>query len=238
MLPFMSMSDISASPDRFVFDRTRQTAPQIADFLRDRILSLTLKPGTHLSRAELQEKFGVSQTPVRDALLKLEEEGLVTVFPQHATLVSRVNLDHARQSHFMRRAIEADVARLLATEAPAGVVSDLRRANERVRIEAEAQDYAAFLVADRDFHRVMFLHAQMMTVWATLQANIGHLDRLRRLNLANVGVDRIVRQHEALTDAIEARNPDAAENALRDHLSNTLAMLESIGADYPEYIQR
>lgn len=68
---------------RFVFDHTRQTAPQIADFLREQFLSLAIKPGTHLSRAELQEKFGVSQTPVRDALLKLEEEGLVNPAGQY-----------------------------------------------------------------------------------------------------------------------------------------------------------
>lgn len=234
----MRRLDSSPASGRFVFDRTRHTAPQIADFLREQILSLLLKPGTVLSRPELQEQFGVSQTPVRDALLKLEEEGLVTVFPQHATLVSRVDLLQARQAHFMRRAVEADIARLLATERPDGLVEDLIKANDRVRIEAQAGDNAAFLLADRAFHRIMFDYADMMLTWNVIQSNIGHLDRLRRLNLANVGVDRIIRQHEALIDAIQAGEPDRAERALRDHLANTIALLERVSAEYPEFIER
>lgn len=224
------------STRRRAFDRTRQTAPQIADVLRDEIMALALKPGTQLSRVELQDRFGVSQTPVRDALLKLEEEGLVTIFPQHATLISRVDIGKAREVHFMRRAIEADVCRKLAEDRPAGIVEALHRANEIVRIEAKGQDQAAFLIADRAFHRVMFEHVGLMAIWDVLQANIGHLDRLRRLNLGNVGVERIVRQHDLIIDRIAAGDPDGAGAALREHLSNTLAMLDRVGAEFPEYI--
>ena len=224
--------------DRFVLDRTRQAAPQIAEFLRARILALEIAPGTLLSRAELQERFGVSQTPVRDALLKLEEQGLVAVYPQYATMVSRVNLDQARQAHFLRRAVEADVARGLAEARIPAAVDDLRKANRRLRMEMEAQDQSAFLVADGEFHRLMYLHAGMMTVWSILRAHSGHLDRLRRLNLANVGMARVLRQHEALVDAIEAGDGPGADAALREHLSGTVAMLERVGADYPEFIER
>lgn len=226
------------SSERFVFDRTRQAAPQIADYLREKILSLELAPGLAMSRADLQKQFGLSQTPVRDALLKLEEEGLVTVFPQYATLVSRVNLRQARQAHFMRRAIEADVARLLAENRTDALVTDLRKANALVRVEAEAADHAAFLVADRAFHQTMFQHADMMIVWSLVRNSSGHLDRLRRLNLKNVGVDRIVRQHEDVIDAIDKGDPDRAEAALRTHLANTLALLERVVGEFPEYIER
>ncbi|MGI6247569.1 MAG: GntR family transcriptional regulator [Pseudochelatococcus sp.] len=226
------------SSERFVFDRTRQAAPQIADYLREKILSLELAPGLAMSRADLQKQFGLSQTPVRDALLKLEEEGLVTVFPQYATLVSRVNLRQARQAHFMRRAIEADVVRLLAENRTDALVTDLRKANALVRVEAEAADHAAFLVADRAFHQTMFQHADMMIVWSLVRNSSGHLDRLRRLNLKNVGVDRIVRQHEDVIDAIDKGDPDRAEAALRTHLANTLALLERVVGEFPEYIER
>lgn len=228
---------LSASSERFVFDRTRQAAPQIVDYLREKILSLELAPGSTMSRVDLQKQFNLSQTPVRDALLKLEEEGLVTVFPQYATLVSRVNLQQARQAHFMRRAIEADIARLLAENRSDALVADLKKANIRVRLEAEAEDYAAFLVADRAFHATLFRYADMMLVWAVLRSTSGHLDRLRRLNLKNVGVDRIVRQHAELIEAIDQGNPDRADRALRDHLSSTLASLEQVAGEYPEFIE-
>lgn len=229
---------LSASPERFVFDRTRQAAPQIVDYLREKILSLELAPGSVMSRAELQKQFNLSQTPVRDALLKLEEEGLVTVFPQYATLVSRVNLHQAQQAHFMRRAIEADIVRLLAANRSDALVADLRKANIRVRVEAEAKDSAAFLVADREFHQTLFRYADKMLVWSVMRGSSGHLDRLRRLNLANVGFDRIIRQHDELIDAIDAADPERADRALRDHLSNTLSLLEKVAGEFPEFVER
>ena len=78
------------SADRL--DRDRQAAPQVFERLRDMIVSLLLPPGSSLSRAALAAQFGVSSTPIRDALMRLEEEGLVDVFPQHATVVSRIDV--------------------------------------------------------------------------------------------------------------------------------------------------
>lgn len=224
--------------ERIILDRTRQAAPQIVEYLRERILGLDLQPGALLSRSALQQQFGISQTPVRDALLKLEEEGLVTVFPQHATLVSRVDLDKARQAHFMRRAIEADIVRSLAAEHPPGTVEKLRRANALVAVESEELNEPAFLLADRAFHQALFEQARMLQIWPIVRSNSGHLDRLRRLNLPNVGTGRIVRQHEAIIDAIAAKDVAAAEAALRDHLANTLATLDSIAAQYPDFIEQ
>ena len=65
--------------------------------LRNAIIALELPPGAPLSRAELAGQFGVSSTPVRDALMRLEEEGLVDVFPQHATVVSQIDVDRANR---------------------------------------------------------------------------------------------------------------------------------------------
>ena len=73
-------------------DRSRHAAPQVFEHLREAILSLALAPGTVLNRLTLQKEFGLSSTPIRDALLKLQEEGLVEIFPQHATVVSPIRL--------------------------------------------------------------------------------------------------------------------------------------------------
>src|SRR5512146_706344 len=83
---------------RFVFEQ-----------LRDRMLSLKLAPATILSRSELQRQFGVSSTPVRDALMKLEQSGLVDVFPQSSTRVSLISIPLARQEQFLRRSVELEV---------------------------------------------------------------------------------------------------------------------------------
>src|SRR3954470_23891476 len=86
-------------------DRSRLAAAQVFELLRERIISLELSPGTVLSRAALAEEFRLSSTPIRDALMKLEEEKLVEVFPQHATIVSPIDLTLARQAQFLRRSV-------------------------------------------------------------------------------------------------------------------------------------
>ena len=84
--------------------------------LRDTIISLKLPPGSPLSRAALAEQFGVSSTPIRDALMRLDEEGLVEVFAQYATVVSRIDVGLAQQAHFLRQALELEIVRSLAIE--------------------------------------------------------------------------------------------------------------------------
>src|SRR5437762_5421615 len=83
---------LSAPQIQFQFDRTRHAAPQVFEHMRDMIISMTLPPGTVLSRTDLATQYGISQTPVRDALMRLAEEGLVDIFPQHATVVSPISI--------------------------------------------------------------------------------------------------------------------------------------------------
>jgi DNA-binding GntR family transcriptional regulator len=84
----MTQSTAMSAPPKIRLDRTRLAAPQVLEKLREAILSLELAPGTVLVRQELADRFGVSQTPVREALLRLSEEALVDVFPQHAKHIS------------------------------------------------------------------------------------------------------------------------------------------------------
>ena len=111
-------------------DRDRQAAPQVFERLRGMIISLELPPGSPLSRAALAAQFGVSSTPIRDALMRLEEEGLVDVFPQYATVVSRIDVRLAQQAHFLRQALELEIVRTLAISHDEALVAELER-NDR-----------------------------------------------------------------------------------------------------------
>src|SRR5438876_6809060 len=126
-------------------DRDRQAAPQVFERLRGMIITLALPPGSALSRAELAAQFGVSSTPIRDALMRLDEEGLVDVFPQYATVVSRVDVRLAEQAHFLRQAVELEIVRLLAIGHEAAVVADLNRTIALQQQFAKAGDFEKFI---------------------------------------------------------------------------------------------
>jgi DNA-binding GntR family transcriptional regulator len=218
-------------------DRDRQAAPQVFERLRGMIISLALPPGSALSRAELAAQFGVSSTPIRDALMRLEEEGLVDVFPQYATVVSRVDVRLAQQAHFLRQAVELEIVRGLAISHHEAFVTELNAAIARQQQFAKAGEFEKFMAADNEFHAQLYATADKQDIWTLVKSRSGHIDRLRRLHLPSPGkAQDIVRHHKLIVRAIDAGDPDEAQKHLRTHLSGTLSELVRIRARYPEYL--
>jgi DNA-binding GntR family transcriptional regulator len=226
-----------APPSAGRLDRGRQAAPQVFERLRKLITSLTLPPGSPLSRNELAERFGVSSTPIRDALMRLEEEGLVEVFPQYATVVSRIDIGLAQQAHFLRLALELEIVRVLALGPPASLVDELLATVVLQQKYAKAGDFEKFMAADNDFHQQLYAATGNQGLWDLVRSRSGHIDRLRRLHLPTPGkASDIVRHHRLIVAAIGAQAPDDAQQHLRKHLSGTLGYLAEIRARFPEYL--
>jgi DNA-binding GntR family transcriptional regulator len=219
-------------------DPARQAAAQVFERLRDRILSLALPPGTVLSRADLQRQFGVSSTPLRDALMRLQEEGLVDVFPQAATIVSLIDVPLARQAQFLRRAIEQEAVRVLAERPDAHLVERLRSLISEQRALARRGELERFNGADQDFHKLIYDAAGIPDLWLLVRRRSGHIDRIRRLHLPMKGkAAQIVRDHEAIVGALAQGKPVRAVDALRDHLSRSLAYSDELRLRFPTYFR-
>ena len=238
------MSDLLfASPSRpqsrpaARLDRERQAAPQVFEQLREMITSISLPPGAMLSRAALAEQFGLSLTPIRDALMRLHEEGLVDVFPQHATVVSRIDVKLAQQAHFLRQSLELEIVRMLALEHDPRLIGKLNATIMLQQQFAKAGDFANFSATDNEFHRQLYAAADKQELWALVRSRGGHIDRLRRLHLPTPGkAQDIVRHHKLITKAIAARDATAAQDCVRAHLSGTLGYLPKIRSRFPEYL--
>jgi DNA-binding GntR family transcriptional regulator len=219
-------------------DRSRHAAPQVVDVLREEILGLVLVPGTALSRAELQDRCRVSSTPVRDALLRLQEEGLADVFPQHATLVSLIDLESARQTQFLRRSIESEIARVLAVEADPVLGEHLRTLVDEQRWLTGRRDFDRFASIDLEFHKTIYDAARVPELWAIVRRQSGHIDLLRRLHLPVAGkASQVVDEHAAIVDAIAAKRPAEAQDRVRDHLSKSIAFGTAIRDRHPAYFR-
>ena len=218
-------------------DRDRQAAPQVFERLRGMIIALELPPGSPLSRAALAEQFGVSSTPIRDALMRLEEEGLVEVFPQYATVVSRIDVHRAQQAHFLRQALELEIVRVLALKPDEVLVTELNATIARQLQFAKAGAFEKFMAADNEFHAQLYEASDKQDIWTLVKSRSGHIDRLRRLHLPSPGkAQDIVRHHKLIARAIGAGDSDEAQKHLRTHLSGTLSELARIRARYPEYL--
>ena len=217
--------------------RRTSTAHQLYDLLRGRIIALELPPGLQLSRNDLAAGYGVSQTPVRDALQMLEKEGLVVIYPQSRTEVTRIDLKQARETQFLRMSLELEVVRALATEAGQPAVGQAMRIVRQQETALTVDgDLARFGQLDRQFHQMLFDAAGVPDLWQVVQSRSGHIDRLRRLNLMDPGkAATILAAHTEILDRMKALDVAGAQDAVRRHLSGTLAKVDDIRRAHAHY---
>lgn len=205
-------------------DRRQPVSGQIFEHLREQIVSLQLAPGTLLSRQGLAETFGVSQTPIRDALLRLEAESLVEVHPQASTMVAPIDLAQAHEAQFLRISLECEVSRTIALDpgahdllTPERLLEDMHRAWDH------GQDKRAFVACDLGYHRAMFRTTGREGLWELVKQRSGNVDRLRNLHLPEPGkAAQILADHHAHLDALKAGDEVAAQAVIRRHLTGTL----------------
>src|SRR5690606_32776224 len=112
--------------------------------LRREIVTAAIVPGTQISEQSLCERYGVSRTPVREAMLRLAGEGLVNIYPQVGTFVTRIDLEKVREAHFIREALECATARTAAGQATKAHVDQLQDLLQRQRSAAQSHDHESF----------------------------------------------------------------------------------------------
>ena len=201
--------------------------------LRDAIASLRLRPGAPILEKDLAQAYGVSRTPVREAVATLVQEGLVSVFPQAGTFVSRIPFHALPEALVIRRALEETSARLAAQEGSGG--AGIAAALADARAAASAGDADAFHAADERFHAAVAEAAGYPGLWHVVQQVKVQVDRFRRLTLPQAGrFARVLDEHEGVLRAIAAREPAAAAAAMGAHIGGLLADLGAIAAAHPD----
>ena len=220
-------------------DRRQPVVGQIFDQLRAQIISLQLAPGTPLSRPALAERFGVSQTPIRDALLRLEQQSLVHIFPQSSTVVAPIDVEQAREAQFLRIALECELARSIARDPTAYDLGGPARLLEDMHVAWEAaKDKPTFIYKDLAYHRLLFQAVGREPLWDLVVERSGNVDRLRNLHLPTPGkAVQILADHHEHLDALKAGDAARAQEVIRRHLTGTLGAVEELRRANPRCFQ-
>jgi len=203
--------------------------------LKEAILSGALEPGSLIDKASLCEKLGVSRFPVSAAIARLAYDRLVDVAPQHGSFVARISLDDVRERLFIRSALEGEIA-AEAARRMTRADNDALMANVKEQAKAVAdEDRAAFYALDVAFHRILTARLRMARASDVLESLRVHLERMRRLTMSTSGQLRAsLNEHSAIAAAIEAKDPAAARDAMKHHLSTTGARLETLAKQQPD----
>lgn len=216
-------------------DRSRPVGQRLYRVLRGRIVRGELLPNTRLSEVEVATRHDVSRQPVREAFIKLAEERLVEIRPQRGTYVSRIHVCAVMSARFVREAVEVDIVRLLCPAPDPRFIALLREQLQAQREAVEQKDAAAFLRLDETFHRTLAAQAEQTASWEILQPLKTQMDRVRHLSARQFPLRQLLAQHVAIVDAIEGRNAQRADDAMRTHLRQILGDLPAIITSLPAY---
>ena len=194
------------------------TNQSIADSLRVEILRGKLQGGQPLKQDEIAAQFGVSKIPVREALMQLKAEGLVTFYPNRGAFVSKLSAAEADEIYVMRIALEKEI---LARAIPHLTVSHFKQAGEILSVIDREENIAKWGELNWEFHSTLYWPANLPRVMQTIQTL--HTNIARYLVLYLAGMDyqkKSQREHRALLQACRAGEVEKAKDILDDHLSS------------------
>jgi DNA-binding GntR family transcriptional regulator len=218
--------------------RSESAARRLERELRSAIVRLELPPGTRLTEQDIASRYGVSRQPVREAFISLDRAGLLSVRAQRGTLVARISRERMRAARFVREAVEIAVARRACVEFDPAVrheVEDLLDLQTRV---ASRGDRDGFTPVDEGFHQALARGCGMPSVWDALIDIKSHMDRVCHLTIPDASsMQPLVDQHRAIVVAIDAKDADAAEKAMRYHLTEILRAMPKAEAANPDLFE-
>lgn len=216
--------------------RESTTRWQVYARLRNDIVALDLAPGQAVSEAELAEVYGVSRTPVREALIRLTEDHLVEVVPQLGTYVTRISVREVTDVHFIRETMELATLPHVVERITKEDEAQLRDLLAKQRFATERGDLAMWFATDEELHFTLQQIGDHMRTWSIISWAKAHLDRVRMLSRPDATqLAKLNAKHTALIDHLARKRLPAAERVLTEHLRQVLGLLEPLRAEHSDY---
>jgi DNA-binding GntR family transcriptional regulator len=214
------------------------TSKTIYHQLREEIINLFLVPGTNISEKEVSEKYNVSRTPVREAFVRLEQEGLVHIYPQKGTVISLIDLDAVEEGRFLREHLERAVVKQACEEFPQEKIFALEMNLKFQKMYMQDHDHKKLFEADQEFHKIIFDACNKKRVWAIINDTSADFQRIRLLRLiTDFTWDNIYSQHKEIVEAIKNRMPERAEEVMKEHLNMVIFDEKQIKESNPSYFK-
>jgi GntR family transcriptional regulator, rspAB operon transcriptional repressor len=231
----LEADDDALPPLGVVFDRRRPAGDQIYEALKKAIVSLRLAPGASISENRICRQIGVSRTPVRSALIRLVEDGLIEVYPQKGSLVAPIKLSAVRDNHFIRKALELAVLTRAAEAWTPALGARSREIVARQEAALAAQDLESFHALDEAFHGAFCAAAGLQGVWSTILIAKARVDRVHRLAAIEGRLQQVIVEHRAILDALDAGDAARARERLDYHLERAPAIMANLIGAYEKY---
>ena len=176
--------------------------------LRDDIINLRLRPGTFFSIRDICEVYQVGRSPGREALIRLEQEGLITFLPQRGTMVSKLDLERINNEWYIRKSIEENVMRDFVAVYSPTVILRLEESIQEQKDLEQKQDLRGFLDEDDRFHNIFYEEAGRLYCSSVIDKECSNYRRMRLLvQMLDSGImTGTIEEHEQIVSAVSTRD--------------------------------
>ncbi|MFB5662231.1 GntR family transcriptional regulator [Alteribacillus sp. HJP-4] len=206
--------------------------------IKDQIIRLELIPGQKVSENRLAESLEVSRTPVREAFVRLSQEGLIDVYPQRGSFISLINEEYVEEGRFMREHMEIAVVKLACSHMPKDHLQHLSENIVLQKNSVKEKNHQRLFQLDEEFHQTIFSGCKKVRTWQTVQNMMVHLNRTRMLSLASeLNWEMLVEQHTDILAAIKNQDAGKAEKLMKEHLTLVNIDLEDLKTQYASYFK-
>ena len=215
-------------------DNYRPLRDIVFENLREAIITGQLRPGERLMEVQIAEELGVSRTPVREAIRKLELEGLVIMVPRKGAYVSNVSIKDITDIFQIRRVLEGLAAELAAERLTEEQLEELRQLLDRTAETIDKLEVLTAVDMDTGFHQVIYEAGRNEKLSSMLYHLREQIQRFRTQSLSRPGrLQQAVMEHRAILEALEKGDGELARRLVEEHIESAesalLAAFEEIG---------
>jgi len=214
--------------------RTR-ISDAVFEHLKEAIRSLQLLPGTAISEGGITKSLGVGRSPVREAIARLVDLGLVSVIPQVGGRIAPISIRQVEEAVFIRSSLETGAFKR-AIEGSAPDTSEMQKLVDKNKKAGAERNMELFFETDEQLHQKVFELAGMARIWEVVRGTKVQLDRLRQLNLPlSIENLELGDEHQAIVDAIRTQNMELGTATLHRHSTRIFETVEGLRLANPSY---
>lgn len=207
--------------------------------IKYRIIHFDYVPGQKISEKLISQELNLGRTPVREAIIRIEREGLIEVIPQSGTYITKIDMADAKNARFVRSCIEPKIMVDAAVNISDEAIATIQKNLDQQQQTALKNEPDSFFDLDQEFHHAFYKVVDKDTVWNWLQINNTQLNRFRRLRLKETELDwdTLTNQHTAIFDAVKNKDIDDLSFLVTQHLHLMLLEKQKVVDAYPDYFK-
>lgn len=202
------------------------------------ILNLNYAPGQSISENEFSEILNISRTPIREAFIRLSQDGLIQIYPQKGTYVSKINLENVEEGWFTRITLESAIVKLVCESfVDERLINALEENLHFQQFYVDRKEHFKVMNLDEEFHRILYAACKKERTCNAIQSLNYDYYRIRMLNITSaIKMESILSQHVEIKNALKDRDSKKAQSAIEDHLNSVKMDEEIIRKEHPNFL--